>query len=207
MGAFSNIRDSMRDGPSRDYLRPAWRMLVVFIVVNILLYTYSEWHNWIYSIHEDAYPFFRGASWLIFISIGAILSVKNIIRQLWVATAIYGTILFICLFELFFGRELVEIDMLGKAYLFSYFPHLCQPVEKPNAQAFVCYQYWSGGIPGTLVVNPGDEMLAPPKKWPESIKREIFGKNADVDECQIRDTKRMVGHIYYVPYRCYGDMQ
>ena len=175
----------------------------VWILINILLYTWSEWQAW----HGFVYTsFVRGLVFIAMCVFCAVASAYLLIKKKIIQAAMY---ILIVVATIFVSRNQLPIEMMVKAYFFSVYPQLC-PVGHDNDQtSFICYVYnenMIGGANEQLVIDPSDAMQLPPSEWPQYIKT-ILGfadihRNISDNECQFRNTRYMVNHVFWISNNC-----
>ena len=122
--------------------------------------------------------------------------------------------IFIVIVTVFVSRNILPLEMMVKAYIFSTNTQLCPVVHWYGQTSFICYKYDENRIGGnkeTLVVDPSDSMLLPPSKWTQEVKglfcfANIAGMFSD-DDCHFRNTRHLVGHIFWVSDDCWRPRQ
>jgi len=188
--------------------RPAWAVMVSFVIVSISFYVYGEWHNRFYGSFEEEYPFFRGMFTIFSITASLIAASRCLHFQKFYVFRIYAIILMLCLIRTALSSQYWDIDMAAKGRLLHMFPELCGSGTngKAGAHSVVCYEYWDNSIRMALVVNPDDQMSRPLKDWPVDLKNELIGAKTNIsqlDDCHFRKVKHIVCHIYYIKDGCY----
>jgi len=180
----------------------------VWILLNILLYTWSEWQAWHGFVNT---AFVRGLVFVAMCVFCAVASVCLLIKKKIIQAAMY---VLIVVATIFVSRNQLPVEMMAKAYFFSVYPELC-PVKRHNDYAsFMCYVYdenMIGGAHETLVIDPSDSMRLPPSQWPQNIK-EIFGfanitRRFSDDDCCFKNTRYMVNHVYWISNDCLRSSQ
>jgi hypothetical protein len=205
MNEGKNAMESRERHGSDSAVRRAWMWVGAFVLVRIAYYVYFEWTNFVH-LYEDEDPLLAGTILLSIMLANIILFINAALRRRMKPALIYAAFF---LLHLGSGRYEVEIDLTAKAYFFSVYPGMCpEGSAKPGYRAFICYKYWFSHAREALVFNPGDEMAATSKEWPGDIRRALLDRGqlglpiTEMDECFIRKTKHLVGHVYWVSDDC-----
>jgi hypothetical protein len=183
-------------------VRRAWKWVGAYALVQLCFYIYFEWRIVLSGkIHE--YAFLTGLVLFFFLAASLYLFIKSLLRRERAAALLYAALFAINLASPRIGMAL---DQTAKAFFFSAFPEMCpEGSPKPGYRVFLCYKYWEIDSRTALALNPGDELAAPYTAWPPEFDAEIFREFVgSVDECQKKNTRLLVNHVYVVEDSCRG---
>jgi hypothetical protein len=207
--------DSILDS-ARRRMRHAWITLGAYVFIRIFLAAWFEYRAYKDSVINFGVLEFFGALLLTFVLIASFVTfVRLAFKRAFAPALIYA---FIVLWHLMYLFTLPHVHirsfvMETKAHIFAAYPNLCQTPIVPGKRVSICYKYSvneTGGEYEQIYFNPGDEMSLPPRQWPVDIKREFLGVRATREDlfeeelCGLRKTRRIVDHVYWIDYDCWG---
>jgi hypothetical protein len=179
----------------RRRMRNAWIALGAYLFMRIISNVLFEWNAYVYGRVDAPLP----AGLLIdsFIIGSFIAFIRMAFKRAFAPALIYAFIVFNGLIFPYAYIHSFVMDM--KARIFAAYPNLCQTPIDPNKRVSICYRYYVNtelGEDARIYFNPGDELLLPPQRWPEDIKREV--SPLYVETCM----KHVAGHVYWISGPC-----